>query len=468
MRYVAAIAWLVLLTQVVRGQPAILRVDGKPPTRVVVTATTEPPASPVDDAPMARRAVGILGTLEGPAINQLVGVIPLNPQSAPLVEDTERVVVLHVMNDEGTRRLLDIARTPAGELVLRNIDDLASDTSRVSMDHTLAWALLQEWSTYRGSIDAVPAGTTVGNVFELKEHAEPSAITLDIETLRRRVYRGMNIDAKPADRKLTQAKFFVRLPREYTPRTPAGLVVWVDPTDAGIPPRQFDAALDELNMIAIGSANTGNDRDPSDRMQLALDAAMTAMTHFHIDASRVYVVGMSGGGRIAAMMWGSFPDVFRGAVPICGMSAYRNASAGAGKAWPAMFAKPGGDLLTKLRTSRLGAITGMTDFNSPNVEAYVKVLDMDQMDVRLFKYDDLGHDLPGPTRFAEVLKWVDEPARKRLDSAAQRAEMLLKRVEAGVKNEPPTQKQREQLSRVLSVAPWSEPAWRALKLLEHR
>jgi len=141
-------------------------------------------------------------------------------------------------------------------------------------------------------------------------------VSLDTATLSQRLYGGRPTRVAGVSRDLARERLIARPPAGYHPDRPAGLVVWIDPTDRGAPPAVLHDVCDELNLVAVGAANSGNGRPFVDRMQLALDAAATAQARFHIHPDRVYLVGFSGGGRIASMMLACFPDLFAGAVPI--------------------------------------------------------------------------------------------------------------------------------------------------------
>ena len=75
-------------------------------------------------------------------------------------------------------------------------------------------------------------------------------------------------------------------------------------------------ALDELGLIAVGVERAGNRRVFSERAQLMLDVIETARRRFHVDPRRIYMTGMSGGGRVTSAFSVCFPDVIRGSVPI--------------------------------------------------------------------------------------------------------------------------------------------------------
>ena len=160
----------------------------------------------------------------------------------------------------------------------------------------------------------------MGEVAEFPGDPRVSPIVLDEATVRDRLNAGRPTELPPTDRYLPDEQLFIRLPAGYTPRRPAGLVVWIDPTDSGRPPEGFSPAADAMNLIMIGAADAGNPRLATDRYQLALDAVASASSRFHIDPARVYVTGVAGGGGISSGRAVVLPDRFAGRVASVGVN----------------------------------------------------------------------------------------------------------------------------------------------------
>jgi poly(3-hydroxybutyrate) depolymerase len=57
-------------------------------------------------------------------------------------------------------------------------------------------------------------------------------------------------------------------------------------------------------------------------MQLTLDAIATACDRYVIDPNRIYVTGVSGGGKIASHTWACAPEIIDGVVAIVGVGSY--------------------------------------------------------------------------------------------------------------------------------------------------
>ena len=222
-------------------------------------------------------------------------------------------------------------------------------------------------------------------------------------------------------------------------------------------------------MVGVGVADSGNPRPLHDRLQVTLDSVATAMTRYHIDPERVYVTGMSGGGRCAALLWCCFPDVFTGGIPIVGVNGYRDIPAGPGKVYPASHSRPKGEMLALLRTRRLAPITGPPDFNHEHTLACVRVFERDRLDVRVFSYDDMAHEMPTPERFKEALGWVDEPWQERHAASLESARAKLTKVRSLRENGALDDEELEdELLEIIREAPWTEPAWNALEMLGQR
>ena len=242
------------------------------------------------------------------------------------------------------------------------------------------------------------------------------------------------------------------------PRRPAGLLVWSSPTARGAIPPVFRAALDELNLVCIGSDNTGNDRDVPDKFQIVFDAVATARQRFHIDARRIYITGMSGGGKVTSILAMCFPDVFTGAIPIVGLGTYSTLDDTWGQHRNAYFAEPRGPLAKLARARRMAPMGGPPDFNYDEMRERVARLEVDGFtNIRFFTYPDMAHVMPSADRFAEALRWIDAPWQQVREQERDRAESLLAaNVDSG---------DRAALAEIIVAGPWTDAAWRALELL---
>jgi poly(3-hydroxybutyrate) depolymerase len=290
---------------------------------------------------------------------------------------------------------------------------------------------------------------------------------MDQPTMKRRLYRGMNVVNPAANRDLAKQTFRVRVPGGYTPRTPAGLLVWCSPHGSAQTPRGFESALDELNILCICVDSGGNDRPTPDRLQLMFDAVTNATRRFHIDPRRVYISGLSGGGKISTIAMFCYPEIFRGAIPIVGLATHSTLGESWGEHSSGYFAKPAGDLAAQARARRVAPVTGEHDMNYAEIKERVRLLEADGFDqVRLFDVPGMGHTMPPADVCAEALRFIDEPGRAAMKAEGDAAQQKLDAYLGERKDATPrSEDDRRALAAVMQAGPWSEAAWKALDLL---
>ncbi len=464
MRLLAALISLVLWTAC-PAQDMLLHPGGTPPAHgEVLPLDTEPPPEP-SPSTLLSRTIGNLGVLEGDALAGLARLRPVLARSTdPAVSQARPVRSLAIWSRRG-RQVIDLLLTPDGRLVLKERVPSGRMARVAFVDRPPIERLLTQPGHYLGA--AQEPEVPRGEVFEVPQPYTPGWEVLTSERMNERMFRGMHVRVLPSQRDLADEQFLCRLPSSYDPARPPGLLVWVDPSDLGDPPFALHAACDELNLAIVGVRDASNDRLVVDRMQLALDSVATICDRFPIDESRIYLTGMSGGGRVSSMLWSAFPDIFAGAVPIVGLNHYRQVTI-AGKRLAAGFGRPRGNQARLLKTRRLAVMTGPLDFNYEEMKERARQLAADGFAVRFLEYPDMGHTMPRPDRFFDAIAWVDEPQRRAREEREQRAAALLERVREQIPHASPRQRRtiREQLIEVTRLSPWGEAGRTALDLLE--
>src|SRR3954447_25410295 len=164
------------------------------------------------------------------------------------------------------------------------------------------------------SIVALPAPATApatnrSSQIQLPNRAAISAVK---EQARRFGWR-LESFRKPSDEQdygLAREAFDVVVPAQYRGEPGWGLLVWVSPSGRGAAPRAWVDTLAKHKLIWIGAENSGNERAVWIRVGLAVDAAADMQQRYKIEPTRVYVSGMSGGGRVASMIGLAYADVF--------------------------------------------------------------------------------------------------------------------------------------------------------------
>lgn len=442
-----------------------LRIDGRRPDTAVITASDTHDRTIPLDTPMGRVAAGVLDRLDARTLNQLLRCARGKPSSAAGMRGPQ-IAVIHLGRRDSDRiKKVEIVQRDDDTFVARELPP--GSGLGVLLDTDCYLELAERFAAYRGGMD--PVSLPEPGVSSVMAHPyEPGFIRLGGGVMRQRIYRGMPIRVEDSDRDLDLETMHVRLPPGYDPRRPAGLLVWSSPTPAGRIPQAFAAALDELHFICVGIDDAGNDRDVPDKFQLVFDAVETARRRFHVDDRRIYIAGMSGGGKVSSILSICFPEVFSGAIPIVGYATYTTLDEATwGKMhWP-YFAKPQARQLAAARTTRTALMSGPPDFNYKEMVERQKQLESDGFQsIRFFDYPDMAHVMPTPDRFTDALRWVDEPYRQLRAAEAQAAADLLAAYAAGRDDLAPTTDQdRAALNQVIEAGPWTDAAWQALDLL---
>jgi poly(3-hydroxybutyrate) depolymerase len=225
---------------------------------------------------------------------------------------------------------------------------------------------------------------------------------------------GWTISAEAAaklDYTLAEESFEVYVPPDYTEQTPFGLLVFIMPGGRGGAPENYRALLDKYHLIYVGPNKAGNDRVVGPRMALAIDAAANMRARYKIDPNRVYVSGISGGGRVASMLGVGFPDVFRGGFYIIGCNFYHDEKA----AEPDHFFKrsynvpPAKFYNMARKQSKHVFLTGDNDGNREQTEIYYKAFKRDGFEhITYLQVPGMGHQSPNVEWFEKGLVALDE------------------------------------------------------------
>jgi predicted esterase len=173
---------------------------------------------------------------------------------------------------------------------------------------------------------------------------------------------------------------------------PPGLLVYVSPTRSGRIHPRWRAVLDEQNLIYISADHSGNRIPTMRRMVLALMAVRAAATQYAFDVDRMMVSGFSGGGRVASILSTQYPEVFTGALYICGVDFWNKRRA---------------PKVDKLIKNRFVFLTGSRDFNRDEVRnihgRYVKA---GAINSELLVIPGMTHELPDQKVLSQALDYL--------------------------------------------------------------
>jgi predicted esterase len=436
------------------GQPSIsidakpMQIDGRLPELAFIATTADPIPADLVGIEMLESRTGLIAALEPKAfvsINRLA-----RPADASELDfNSAAMLYLQIQRDQNWH-----------VLAIRAIDD--GSLSMVQTDNPQrCWTIRREAFDRLGiplAASATPEQLGPDREAQTLVLATPhveSEIVLDTRTIRAKI----RMTYPRLSRTLGEETIRVRLPKGFDPSTPAGVLVWISPNEDGRIPTIFEPECDELGLIAIGVDNNGNQRQITDRLQNHLDSIETLATRARIDRQRIYLSGMSGGGRCSGILQLAFPEQFAGAVPIVGLDSYHNAPTGTvGQYWPRRLGKPSGIEMRALKDRRIRSITGTVDVNEPEMVLRTKLLKDDGINAEIDVIEGMAHTMPSAEHFSAALNWVDEPRREAIAQARTQARAILDEIEGQDAELPGV---RRRLIEVMEMLPYSLQAWEA-------
>jgi|GEM_PF-1316110 len=334
----------------------------------------------------------------------------------------------------------------------------------VRLDPGKFFDAVRAWPMYRGGFDT-KVSAEPPQVTPAAQPLAASIITLDRATLAKRLRSRSSSRFENVSRDLAHEQVMVRLPKGYAPRSPIGALLWVHALPDARPPETLFAAADDLGVAIVSAANAGNDRAVTERYQVVFDALQTLRERVHVDSTRIYVTGLSGGGRVSGILNACWPDVFAGSVPIVGLSSYEPFQVGKGRYVTPGFDKPREDVFKVFKTRRVAPITGTNDANHDEMAAAVAVLTRDGVTARLWDIAGMGHQMPTAAVFTEAMEWTDSPANAARLAAELSAGMAFEPIEHQIGDTDATPEQRAALVAITRKYPWTKGAWAAVELL---
>ncbi|MEK7483797.1 MAG: hypothetical protein AABZ60_05650, partial [Planctomycetota bacterium] len=212
-------------------------------------------------------------------------------------------------------------------------------------------------------------------------------------------------------------------PTPYNGELPYGLIVWVDAGDSGNPPLEWHPILDRYRLIWIGALNSGNERNSLTRYGLAIDAVENMKKLYLLEPKRIYISGISGGGRVSSRLALSYPDVFTGGgLYLIGCNYYRNLPTPDKKVFPGFWPKPKKELLTLAKKNRFVLLTGSQDFNQAQTKLVYDAYLQDEFSQTLYiEIPEMEHTLPSLEWVEKAILFLDQSVRESAERYYQQA-----------------------------------------------
>ncbi len=202
---------------------------------------------------------------------------------------------------------------------------------------------------------------------------------------------GVTAAVVPPDKPIT---WEVYVPDNYRPEIPTGLMVYISPMPSGKIPPRWKSVMGKRNMIWIAARHSGNRVLVVRRGIYALVAPALAGKYYTIDPDRIYLSGLSGGGRVASKLATDYPQVFKGAIYNSGADF-----------WDEGTSKP----LDLIKQNHYVFITGTKDFAlRPTKKAHQQYLRAGVENSKLMIIRGMPHKNPTGIDFNTAIEYLDE------------------------------------------------------------
>jgi hypothetical protein len=232
----------------------------------------------------------------------------------------------------------------------------------------LALTMLAAASTHAGDLATAESSATLNSLFNPEEVARLSRTLPPDQPVKFRVW--WSDDPNP------------------------GVVVFVSPTNSGEPPEGWLALLQQKRLSWVAADGFGNQQPSAQRVLVAIMGRSLAERSAALDRKRIYVGGMSGGGRIASMTAPRFPQLFSGGLYIVGANFWMPEVAQL-KQWAA--------------ANRYVFITGDKDFNRRDMKSVYSRYRRKGLNSSLFMdIPGYAHEYPSVEQLGQAIDFLDE------------------------------------------------------------
>jgi hypothetical protein len=243
----------------------------------------------------------------------------------------------------------------------------------------------------------------------------------------RRFGVGVRFNPAATDVELGNESFEVHVPRNYDPTSRFGLIVWINAGESGEIPTRYRELMEKHNLIWIGANQSGNSRNPFwIRASLAIEAVVHMKRRYNIDPDRVYVSGVSGGGRVSSMAALVFPDIFTGGgLYVIGCNYMKDIKTESTRYVSGFWNKPDSRIVAVAKKRRFAMLTGSEDFNQPGTQLVYDAYKRDGFEyVTYLEEPALTHTLPSAAWYEKAIEALDQPLIETAGKAFEAAKSL--------------------------------------------
>ena len=186
--------------------------------------------------------------------------------------------------------------------------------------------------------------------------------------------------------------WYVYLPNNSSTVKP-GVMVYVSPRETGKIDSRWRSVMDQQNLIYIAANDSGNRKPVSHRMVLAIMAVRALAQKHSFADDHIIVAGFSGGGRVASKLASQYPEVFTGALYICGVDYWK---------------KDQTPKVERLLQNKFVFLTGSRDFNLDETKRiYRRYIKAGAQQSKLMVIPGMSHEHPDAVALTEALQFLD-------------------------------------------------------------
>lgn len=190
-----------------------------------------------------------------------------------------------------------------------------------------------------------------------------------------------------------QTSYQLWVPTTYRHAVPHALVVWVSARPMPDEQMAWDMVCRRHGILFAAAHNGGDMVPPARRMRLTLDVLDDIRRRMNVDTDRIYVGGLSEGGRTACDLAYAYPEFIGGVIAVSGASPLRQ------EPW----------MRDRVRDRlSVALVCGEIDPARREMET-LRVPSLQENDIRhrLWKLPRLGGMVPPPMMLEEIVVWLE-------------------------------------------------------------
>ena len=211
------------------------------------------------------------------------------------------------------------------------------------------------------------------------------------------------------NKQFDQVTWDIVVPESYDPNIPAGIITYITPGSG----KAFISLLSQYNLIMITAKNSSNDTYTYARISMALWGVDKLKELYNIDTDRVFISGMSGGGRVSSIAAALFPEIYKGAIYQCGCNFMHDNEK---------------SQVNKMKDNYFYFLTGDGDFNLEDTQrVHKKYTDAKILNTKIHVQKNHKHRTLPTEVLDKALAYIDTPRVAKLETLYTKGMTALKK-----------------------------------------